>query len=107
MRDLGPEAPPTHILAVGNYARPLEEVQPGFLTILDPGPAKITPAAGGQSTGRRTALAKWLADPANPLTARVRSTGSGIITSVSESLPPQATSDEWASVRLTLNSLIG
>ena len=71
MRDLGPEAPPTRILAVGNYARPLEEVQPGFLTILDSGPAKITPPANGQSTGRRTALAKWLSDPANPLTARV------------------------------------
>jgi hypothetical protein len=71
MRDLGPKAPPTHVLAVGNYARPLEEVQPGFLTILDPEPAKITPPAGLASTGRRTALAKWLTDPANPLTPRV------------------------------------
>jgi len=71
MRDLGPLAPPTHVLAVSNYARPLEEVEPGFLTILDPGPAKITPPRDGQSTGRRTALAKWLSDPANPLTARV------------------------------------
>jgi hypothetical protein len=72
MRDLGAVAPPTHVLAVGNYARPLEAVEPGFLTILDPGPAKITPPAHGQSTGRRTALAKWLSDPANPLTARVQ-----------------------------------
>jgi hypothetical protein len=71
MRDLGPKAPPTHVLAVGNYARPLKEVEPGFLTILDPEPAKITPPAGLGSTGRRTALARWLTDPANPLTARV------------------------------------
>ncbi len=71
MRDLGPKAPPTHVLAVGNYARELEEVEPGFLTILDPSPAKIVPPTGLASTGRRTALAKWLTDPANPLTARV------------------------------------
>lgn len=71
MRDLGPVAPPTHVLAVGNYARPMEEVQPGFLSILDPAPAKIVPPAGGNSTGRRAALANWLADPQNPLTPRV------------------------------------
>jgi hypothetical protein len=71
MRDLGPKAPPTHVLAVGNYARHLEEVDPGFLTILDPEPAKIVMPPELQSTGRRTALAKWLTDPANPLTARV------------------------------------
>ena len=71
MRDLGPVAPPTHVLAVGNYARPLEEVQPGFLSILDPAPAKIVRPEGIPSTGRRTTLAKWLTDPANPLTARV------------------------------------
>jgi len=71
MRDLGPVAPPTHVLAVSNYARPLEEVEPGFLSILDPAAAKIVPPADSASTGRRTALANWLADPANPLTPRV------------------------------------
>jgi hypothetical protein len=69
--DLGREAPATHILAVGNYDRPKEEVQPGFLTLLDPGVAKIVPPQGADSTGRRTALAKWLTDPENPLTTRV------------------------------------
>ncbi len=71
MADLGAAAPATHVLSVGNYDRPKEEVQPGFLTLLDPGPAKIVPPPGVNSTGRRTALAKWLTDPANPLTARV------------------------------------
>jgi hypothetical protein len=71
MRDLGPQAPPTHILAIGNHELPLEEVEPGFLTILDPASAKIVPPADGKSTGRRTALANWLADPKNPLTPRV------------------------------------
>jgi hypothetical protein len=71
LTDLGREAPATHVLSVGNYDRPKEEVQPGFLTLLAPGPAKIVPPAGLKSTGRRTALAKWLTDPENPLPARV------------------------------------
>jgi hypothetical protein len=69
--DLGRTAPPTHVLGVGNYDRPKEEVQPGFLTLLDPGDAKIVPPAGVESTGRRTALAMWLTEPRNPLTSRV------------------------------------
>jgi hypothetical protein len=71
MADLGRTAPPTHVLAVGMYDAPKEEVQPGFLTLLDPGPARIVPPANLESTGRRTALAKWLTGPENPLTARV------------------------------------
>jgi hypothetical protein len=71
MVDLNREAPPTHVLAVGAVESPLQEVQPGFLTILDPEPAKIVPPAGMESTGRRTALANWIASPDNPLTARV------------------------------------
>ncbi|HEY2016845.1 MAG TPA: DUF1549 and DUF1553 domain-containing protein [Bryobacteraceae bacterium] len=71
MADLGRTAPATHVLRVGVYDAPQEEVQPGFLTILDPAPPKITPPPGLESTGRRTALAHWLTDPENPLTARV------------------------------------
>ena len=71
MHDLGRVAPATHVLAVGAYNAPLEEVQPGFLTMLDPRPAVVAAPAGNASTGRRTALAKWLTDAANPLTARV------------------------------------
>ena len=71
MVDLSLEAPPTHVLAVGAVESPLQEVQPGFLTILDPGPAKIEPPVGVESTGRRSALAHWIASPENPLTARV------------------------------------
>ncbi|MBZ5619149.1 MAG: PSD1 and planctomycete cytochrome C domain-containing protein [Acidobacteriia bacterium] len=71
MVDQGREAPPTHVLAKGVWDAPLDEVQPGFLTILDPNPAKIVPPEGLNSSGRRTALANWLADPNNPLTSRV------------------------------------
>jgi uncharacterized protein DUF1553/uncharacterized protein DUF1549 len=69
--DITSKAPATHILAVGSYEKPLDEVQPGLLTIIDPQPAKVTPPQGVQSTGRRTALANLLADPENPLTSRV------------------------------------
>jgi hypothetical protein len=71
MRDLSDRPPATHVLGVGAYDAPKEEVQPGFLTIVDPNPPKIAPPAGMNSTGRRTALANWLASPQNPLTARV------------------------------------
>ena len=71
IRELGPEAPKTHILSFANYAAPLDEVQPGFLTLLDPEPAKYAPALDGRSSGRRTALANWLAGTDNPLPARV------------------------------------
>ncbi len=71
MRDWSDKAPPTYRLAVGVWNARQEEVQPGFLSILDPNPAKITSPSGGNTTGRRTALANWLTDPGNPLTARV------------------------------------
>jgi hypothetical protein len=71
MIDVTNKAPATHVLAVGSYERPLEEVQPGFLTIINAEPAKVTQPPGLNSTGRRTALANWLASPENPLTARV------------------------------------
>ncbi|HEY3132660.1 MAG TPA: DUF1549 and DUF1553 domain-containing protein [Acidobacteriota bacterium] len=69
--DAGRQAPKTFILFGGVYNSPYEEVQPGFLTLLDSNPAKITPPERVESTGRRTALANWLVDPQNPLTSRV------------------------------------
>jgi uncharacterized protein DUF1553/uncharacterized protein DUF1549 len=71
MIDNGRESPKTYVLAVGVYDAYKEEVQPGFLSILDPGPAKFDPPVNVNSTGRRTALANWLASGNNPLTARV------------------------------------
>jgi hypothetical protein len=66
----GPVAPPTYLLERGEPSNRAEEVAPGFPTILasaGPGPAPV-PA---RTTGRRTALARWIASPQNPLTARV------------------------------------
>jgi len=71
MIDNGRLSPKTHVLSVGVYDAYKEEVQPGALSILDPGDMKIVPPAGVESSGRRSALANWLTDPKNPLTSRV------------------------------------
>ncbi len=63
--------PPTHILAQGDYREEREAVEPGFLSILDPNPAGIRPPPNPATTGRRLALARWIASSSNPLTARV------------------------------------
>jgi len=69
--DVSRQTPETHVLSVGVYDAPKEKVEPGFLTILDPSPARVSTPSGIESTGRRTALASWLTDPQNPLPARV------------------------------------
>ena len=72
VREGGPKPPDTHILIRGNTATPGAAVEPAFLRILDPAkPSLPTPAADAPSSGRRLALARWITDPKNPLTARV------------------------------------
>jgi cytochrome c553 len=50
-------------------------VPPAFLSVLSATvpapPARITPPADGRTTGRRSALARWLTEPSNPFTARL------------------------------------
>ncbi len=66
------KAPPTSVLAGGNYLKPGEEVKPGFPEFLGASEPEIAPPEGRpNSTGRRAALAKWLTRPDHPLTARV------------------------------------
>ncbi|MBI3416064.1 MAG: DUF1553 domain-containing protein [Verrucomicrobia bacterium] len=69
--DLSATAPGTHLLRRGMFDAPRDEVEPGFLAILNPSPTKILPTVAADSTGRRAALAELLTDPQNPLTARV------------------------------------
>jgi hypothetical protein len=59
------------VLEQGNHQKPLEEVQPGFPSVLFPNAPEIQPPNAGKSTGRRLALAKWIVGPQNPWTARV------------------------------------
>ncbi|SIO45026.1 Concanavalin A-like lectin/glucanases superfamily protein [Singulisphaera sp. GP187] len=65
--DVGPESPPLFI-----PKRKSGPVAPGFLSILDEGPATIEPLPNvPNSTGRRAALARWLTRSDNPLSTRV------------------------------------
>jgi hypothetical protein len=74
LHDAGARAPKTFLLDRGELGGPGEEVQPGFPLILlpdhKPTAARVKPVRQG-STGRRSALAGWIARPDNPLTARV------------------------------------
>jgi hypothetical protein len=68
--EVGPTAPKTHILGRGDPGKPLAEVDPGLPEVLvrrQPEP----PRPLAHTTGRRLWLARWLASPENPLTARV------------------------------------
>ena len=66
--DVGPTAPPTVIPG----DRKQEPIEPGYLSVLAPGPAAIAPSpAAPRSTGRRLALAQWLGRSDNPLSVRV------------------------------------
>lgn len=62
--------PVTRVLQRGSPGRPGEVVAPGVPKILSLEPMPV-PVAGPRTTGRRLALARWLASPANPLVARV------------------------------------
>jgi len=83
------DVPPTHVRFAGVFDRPLEEVQPGFPAAISDEKPVIEPTAF--SSGRRAALAKWIASPNNPLTARVfvnrvwgQYFGNGIVETVSD-----------------------
>ena len=73
--DVGPP-PATFLLKRGEYQTPGREVAPGFLRVLcesdEAALARVEPSS--HSSGRRTALARWLVDstsPAGALVARV------------------------------------
>ena len=67
--DSGAEAPATYVFYQGDFSQPREEVLPGFVSVLDPNPAAIEPPRA-DTTGRRLALANWIASADNPWTAR-------------------------------------
>ena len=77
--DLKPSPLPTAFVAVDYGCEPAptylmtrttkEQVEPAFLTLLGQEVPNIKPT--GQSTGRRTVLANWIASEDNPLSTRV------------------------------------
>ncbi len=65
-----PNAAPTFLLLSGRASNPGPQMQPAVPVVLTQSqpPIALVP---GQSSGRRLALAQWLVDSKNPLTARV------------------------------------
>jgi hypothetical protein len=70
----GGAPPPAYVFRRGNLTTPGAEVQPGVFAVLtDSKGSTLIPAAGAgaKTSGRRSALARWLTRPDHPLTARV------------------------------------
>jgi hypothetical protein len=67
--DVGPVAPPTIIPGEGSLEDPSTHIAPGGLSIISDRP--IEGQASSTSTGRRTALVRWLTGDARHIVARV------------------------------------
>ena len=66
------QVPPSYLLIRGDPGSPGSRMAPGFVTVATYGnPETEIPRPDGRTSGRRLALAQWLASPENPLTARV------------------------------------
>ena len=89
--EVGSEPLETNILLRGNPHSLGDPVDPGFLQVVaTTSPVLPTPPDDAKTTGRRLALANWIASPGNPLTARVMANrlwqyhfGRGIVRSAS------------------------
>ena len=70
-----PSVPTSRVMIRGEYDNPGEVVEAGFLSCItgnqDPAPIRLDPFKRWPTRSRRMALAKWIASPENPLTARV------------------------------------
>ena len=66
------EVPPSYFLIRGDVESHGPQMKPGFIEVITYGnpPAEI-PRPDGHTSGRRLALAQWIASPQNPMTARV------------------------------------
>jgi hypothetical protein len=61
---------PIHVLSRGNVLSPTHEVGPGALALVQPLESRFSLRPDHAEGDRRAALARWLADPRNPLTWR-------------------------------------
>jgi hypothetical protein len=66
------EVPPSYFLIRGDVESRGPQMQPGFPQVITRGdPPTVIPRPDGRTSGRRLALARWIASPDNPMTARV------------------------------------
>jgi hypothetical protein len=71
VKENGGDVPVTHVLLRGNPLSEGDAVEPGFPEVLGVPDPTVKHPSSGESSGRRRALAEWIASPENPLTARV------------------------------------
>jgi mono/diheme cytochrome c family protein len=71
IKEIGPTPRDTFVLGRGNASVEGEKVEPGFPSVLSPPEPVIKVPQTGKSSGRRLALANWIASKNNPLSARV------------------------------------
>ena len=69
--ELGKDAPPTFVRFGGTHEKPTDEVQPALPQLWNAANMQVRITPTDKSSGRRTALANWIASADNPLTARV------------------------------------
>ena len=66
------QAPPSYFLIRGDVDTHGSQMTPGFIDVITYGnPPTEIPRPDGRTSGRRLALAQWIASPQNPMTARV------------------------------------
>jgi hypothetical protein len=72
LREYSNEWPVSHVMQRGDWRRPGAEVSVAFPRVANPWNDEVPAAAADvKSTGRRSALARWLTRPDHPLTTRV------------------------------------
>jgi mono/diheme cytochrome c family protein len=66
------QVPPSWFLIRGDVENHGSQMTPGFIDVITYGnPPTEIPRPDGRTSGRRLALAQWIASPQNPMTARV------------------------------------
>src|SRR4051812_6560253 len=66
------QVPPSYFLIRGDVESHGSQMTPGFIEVITNGnPPTEIPRPDGRTSGRRLALAQWIASPQNPMTARV------------------------------------
>src|SRR5262249_35576783 len=70
LHEPSPPPPPTHLLKRGKASQPGPVVEPGMPAVLVSAQPRFPPP-GEHTSLRRLTLARWIASPDNPLTARV------------------------------------